>query len=297
VEHSDLIHRDVCPVCENGQRHHYLTCKDYTVSGENFKIVACNSCGFLYTDPVPSPAHIGSYYQSEDYISHSDTKKGMVSRLYHAVRRRSLRAKLKLIGGLTSGRKVLDFGCGTGAFLRECNRAGWNTFGMEPDAGARNRVGGGMPVFSSFEDLRARLGEKVDVITLWHVLEHLYNPGEFLQWARGTLAAGGSLVIAVPNYRSMDAQHYGKFWAAYDVPRHLSHFSRASMEALLRRQGFGLERVIPMTYDSYYVSLLSEKYRTGSVSYLRAFLTGFRSNLSARRSGEYSSLIYICRVL
>jgi SAM-dependent methyltransferase len=295
VEHSQLFYWDACPICGSKSFVPFLKCKDYTVSGQVFQIVSCSACSFKFTNPVPSPAVIGEFYKSEDYISHSSTKKGVIARLYHLVRKYTLKRKLKLIkkySGKDQG-TILDYGCGTGHFLSVCKEAGWDAFGVEPDRGARSLAPAGVKVVSNLAELPPE--DKYHAITLWHVLEHVFDLHETLAYFKSRLDKEGVLFIAVPNHRSADALNYGEEWAAYDVPRHLYHFDQPSMKRLLSANGFRLETTLPMPFDSYYVSMLSEKYSHGKISYLRAFLAGFRSNAMAKKSGESSSLIYIFR--
>jgi SAM-dependent methyltransferase len=290
-----MLEIKACPVCGSSHFEHFLTCKDYTVSGEKFNIVSCKACNFKFTNPRPEDSKLGAYYKSEDYISHSDTRKGIVSKLYHAVRNYTLKGKLKLISRHVSRGTILDYGCGTGMFLKVCKDNGWNVFGMEPDEGARV-IGAkqGLSVDADKQSLQPKIGDKqLDVISLWHVLEHVTDLDSTLFFFNAKLKDDGRLIIAVPNYTSYDAKHYGEFWAAYDVPRHLYHFEPNTISKLLSRFGFQLEECLPMKFDSYYVSMLSEKYKTGSISYFKAFISGFKSNRRASSPKEYSSVIYV----
>lgn len=280
-----------CPVCKGTEFAPFLTCKDYTVSHENFNIVSCKACDFKFTNPRPSDSEIGKYYKSEDYVSHSDTKKGLINRLYHMVRSRTLKQKLELISGYVSRGTILDYGCGTGMFLKTCADAGWRSFGFEPDPDARKLAEGKrLSVANSKEGLA---GNRYDIISLWHVLEHVTDLDQTLSFFSNSIAEMGRLIIAVPNYTSADARHYKEFWAGYDVPRHIYHFEINTLKKLLGNHGFVLEETKPMKFDSYYVSMLSEKYKTGSVNYLTAFLNGLKSNLAAKDYSQYSSVIYI----
>lgn len=280
-----------CPVCSGTVFTPFLTCKDYTVSHEDFNIVSCKACNFKFTNPRPSDSEIGKYYKSEDYVSHSDTKKGLINRLYHIVRTRTLRQKLSLISSYVSRGTILDYGCGTGMFLKTCADAGWKSFGFEPDSDARGLAKSkGLSVANSKEGLS---GNRFDIISLWHVLEHVTDLDQTLKFFSESITDKGRLVIAVPNYTSADARHYNKFWAGYDVPRHIYHFEINTLKRLLGNYGFSLEETKPMKYDSYYVSMLSEKYKTGSMNYLTAFLNGLKSNWAANDSSQYSSVIYI----
>lgn len=286
---------DKCPVCKSESFSPFLACKDYTVSQENFKIVSCNYCNFKFTNPRPEDAKLGDYYKSEDYISHSNTSKGIISKLYKSVRNYTLGKKLKLISGYVSRGTILDYGCGTGMFLNVCQKAGWKSYGMEPDEGARKIASEmNLKTFSDKESIQRQIGEeKFDIITLWHVLEHVTDLEQTLSFFKAKLNKNGALIIAVPNYTSYDAKHYKEFWAAYDVPRHLYHFEIETIQKLLSPFGFKLVKTKPMNFDSFYVSMLSEKYKTGSIKYFSAFIKGLKSNLKAKETKDYSSVIYI----
>jgi 2-polyprenyl-3-methyl-5-hydroxy-6-metoxy-1,4-benzoquinol methylase len=287
-----------CPVCKGQNFTPFLSCKDHTVSQDVFNIITCTDCNFKFTNPIPNVSDLGSYYKSEDYISHSDTKKGIVSRLYHLVRAHTLKKKLALVSSYVSRGTIMDYGCGTGMFLNVCQDAGWRSFGMEPDSGAR-KIAKDMKlkVYESREVLDfAHKEERIDAITLWHVLEHIVDLDDTLKFFKSKLSKDGVLIIAVPNYTSHDAKYYGEFWAAYDVPRHLYHFEEKSLSQLLSSYGFKLETTLPMKFDSFYVSMLSEKYKTGSINFISAFLRGLISNIKAKSSSEYSSVIYVFKL-
>lgn len=286
-----------CPVCGDTQFSDFLVCKDHTVSKEEFSIVACKSCDFKFTNPRPADEDLGKYYQSEDYISHSNTKKGLISQLYHRVRSHTLQTKVQLMAQYVSRGTVLDYGCGTGYFMEACVKAGWKSFGMEPDRGARKiAFESGLNVSENKEVLEQKTSDlKFNAITLWHVLEHVTDLEETLKYFRSKLNREGVLIIAVPNHKSFDAKVYQENWAAYDVPRHLYHFEPATIEKLMLNYGFKLEAMHPMKFDSFYVSMLSEKYAKGRIRYFSAFLNGLRSNLKAKGPGEYSSVIYVFR--
>jgi 2-polyprenyl-3-methyl-5-hydroxy-6-metoxy-1,4-benzoquinol methylase len=284
-----------CPVCKNKEFSPFLSCADHTVSHEQFEIVACNSCGFKFTNPRPNNEDLASYYQSEDYISHSNTKKGIISQLYHKVRKRTLKQKLQLVSKHVSRGTILDYGCGTGAFVNECWQNNWKAFGLEPDAGARKLAfESGLNVSATKEVLDQKTPDlKFNAITLWHVLEHVTDLDETLKYFKVKLNREGVVIIAVPNHTSYDAQLYKEHWAAYDVPRHLYHFEPKTIQALMSNYGFHLIEMLPMKFDSFYVSMLSEKYKFGSIRYFSAFWAGLKSNFKAKTAGEYSSVIYV----
>ena len=268
----------------------YVNTKDFLVSGESFDLLYDTKREILLTSPQPKKEQLASYYESEDYISHTDTDKGIVSYLYQAVKRYSLKSKLRLISSLNKGSgNLLDIGAGTGEFLKLAKDNGWNVDGVEPNEKARTLADEKKIILKS--DLDGFSGEQFDVVTLWHVLEHLPDLEEAIQKIEGLVKPGGVLIIAVPNFKSYDAKHYKNFWAAYDVPRHLWHFSRKSMQFLFSEK-MKLQKIKPMVFDSFYVSLLSEKYKTGNSFSLKAFWVGLLSNITALRTKEYSSLIY-----
>ena len=275
----------------------FLEVKDYSVSGERFQLLYNNELDMLETFPQPEIDTLANYYKSEDYISHTDSKRNLFEKVYHWVRNYSLQQKLKLINKYSSQpNSLLDIGCGTGDFLATAQKAGWQIQGIEPDAGAR--VIANKKTSNSVKDVEALedfANASFDVITLWHVLEHLPNLDEQIKILDKLLKPEGTLILAVPNFKSYDATHYKEFWAAYDVPRHFWHFSQDTISKLFSKVGMHVVQTKPMIFDSYYVSLLSEKYKTGKMKMLSAFFTGFISNRKAKRSGEYSSLIYILK--
>lgn len=290
MEQSKKI--DSCLVCGNGNLSPKLDCSDLFLSKENFTLLSCPKCSVLITSPQPDPSEIFRYYQSEEYVSHSDTKKGLINYAYQKVKSITLKRKIAMLKKLGNGKKLLDFGCGTGDFLLYANKHGYQTMGIEPDESARNltiKKGLNAHPISWLESGN----DTFDFITMWHVLEHTYNPVATLRQLKSKLNNHGVIIIAVPNYASHDAQHYGPFWAAYDVPRHLFHFHPDTIQHISEEIGLALEKVKPMPFDSFYVSMLSEKYQNKN-SMLGA-LTGLKSNLKALQTGNYSSLIYILR--
>ncbi len=294
-----MVHYQQCPICSSSDLREVVRVRDFTVSGETFWILECGQCGLRITQDVPGQEEIGRYYQSEDYISHSDTSKGLVNAAYQLVRRRSLIQKRRLVTRLTGRRQgsLLDYGSGTGAFLHAMEQHGWQISGLEPDPGARRRAA---ELYGLALQEPAALNSlpdgSQDAVTLWHVLEHVHDLKGCLRGLGRVLKREGVLVIAVPNYQCLDAGVYGSCWAGYDVPRHLYHFSPGAMEQLLKAHGFTLAGMMPMWFDSFYISLLSSRYRGDRLGWIRACWTGLRSNLHALRNRQYcSSLIYVAR--
>jgi len=267
---------------------------DHSVSKEKFELVKNTEYGFLVTTPLPDISELAKYYETEEYISHTDAKRNLFEKVYHMVREYAIKKKVALINAEQEKGSLLDIGCGTGDFLSAAKNNGWKVTGIEPNENARIKANSKTDnkVFdiAKLENLPV---DSFDVITLWHVLEHLPNLEEQIQVFKKLLKSNGSLIIAVPNHKSFDANYYADFWAAYDVPRHLWHFSQSSIKNLFRKFQIELNKTIPMKFDSFYVSLLSEKYKTGKQNPFKAFWIGFRSNLKAKHTSEYSSLIYV----
>jgi 2-polyprenyl-3-methyl-5-hydroxy-6-metoxy-1,4-benzoquinol methylase len=285
-----------CPICDTYKLSHYLNCLDYTVSNESFNIVSCDQCGHKFTNPRPEPGKIEKYYESESYVSHSDTKAGLINKIYHTVRKAAIRSKINLLNTLSvTERKVLDIGSGTGAFLGAAKTEGYEVAGIEPNEKARQSAYENYSIKTFAEDhLQSISKDSIPIITMWHVLEHVHNLKSRVQEIAQILKPGGYAIIAVPNHISADAAHYKEFWAAFDVPRHLHHFSPATIKNLFLKSGLNHIKSLPMKFDSFYVSLLSEKYKKSSLQYARAFTYGFLSNMKAKKDAEkYSSVIYI----
>jgi len=282
-----------CPACGAQQSTDHLEVKDHFLSKETFRLLKCNVCTLVYTTPRPSADKIGDYYKSEDYVSHSSTKKGIVNSIYNLVRNYTLNKKVKLIGRLVPGKQLLDIGAGTGHFLKRARDNGFAVLGLEPDGDARRVAKEQNDVqLESLGQLHGLSSESFDTVTMWHVLEHVYDLKKDVEQIASLVRKDGVLIIAVPNYTSFDATYYRSFWAAYDVPRHLYHFAPASIVPFIEQFGLKLDQQLPMKFDAYYVSMLSEKYKGGSL--LNALRIGWLSNLRAG-SNKSSSQIYIFR--
>lgn len=288
-----------CPICESTTFSNYLKVVDFTVTKKEFKIQECNKCNFLFTNPRPEVSEIGKYYQSKDYISHHDEAKDIMSKVYNSVRKYTLNQKLKLINNLipTQG-KLLDIGCGTGNFMQVCKENNWHTIGTEPDNAARE-IAEKRTKSTIYESIGTvpNLMNSFQIITMWHVLEHVHELNETIDWLKQKIDNKGKIIIAVPNPQSSDATKYQEYWAAYDVPRHLYHFTKSSMQSLLNKHGLQIEKIKPMWFDSYYVSMLSTKYKYGSTRLIESILAGTVSNYNGKSNAtttyDTSSLIYI----
>ncbi|WP_242926278.1 class I SAM-dependent methyltransferase [Pontibacter vulgaris] len=285
-----------CPICGKEEFKNFLVVTDNTVSKESFVIVECENCTFKFTNPRPDVKSIGSYYESDDYISHSNTKTGIINRAYHVVRSITTKQKVELINRHVPAKgNILDYGCGTGVFLNACKKDGWKVSGVEPNAKARELAK--EQIGDTIKETLAEVAtEKFDVITLWHVLEHIHTLNETMDQLISRLNPEGVLIVAVPNADSHDAQQYKENWAAYDVPRHLYHFTQPTMKRLMKKHKMVLEEVLPMKFDAYYVSMLSEKHKDGKTKMLSSVMNGFKSNSYAEKNGnDYSSLIFVAK--
>ena len=272
----------------------FITVKDFSVSGESFSLLLNEEYQILKTHPQPTLDKLGSYYEFEDYISHTDGKRTLFEKMYHFIKRKAIRDKVKLINSYQPVKgRILDIGAGTGDFLLECKNQNWEILGIEPNDKAKGiAVGKGIKFGDTIEKLESN---SFDVITMWHVLEHVPDVEHQVAELKRLLKPSGTIIIAVPNFKSYDANHYKEFWAAYDVPRHLWHFSKTAIEKLFDKQNMNLEDIKPMWFDSFYVSLLSEKYKTGKMNFISGFFIGLISNVSGFFRKEFSSHIYVLK--
>jgi predicted SAM-dependent methyltransferase len=272
----------------------FLKVKDHSVSKESFDLLLDEELQLLKTHPQPSLDKLPSYYESEDYISHTDSRRTLFEKLYHIVKTNALKSKVAIINKENPSKgNLLDIGAGTGDFLNQAQKSGWKCIGIEPNEKAKSMaVSKGVLFTSTLEVLD---DHSFDVITMWHVLEHVPDIEFQIKTLKRLLKPNGTIIIAVPNFKSFDAKHYQSYWAAYDVPRHLWHFSKISIDKLFSKENLKLKKVQPMWFDSFYVCLLSEKYKTGKMNFVKGFFYGFLSNCSGIYKKQYSSHIYIIK--
>jgi 2-polyprenyl-3-methyl-5-hydroxy-6-metoxy-1,4-benzoquinol methylase len=273
---------------------HYLTVKDHSVSQEIFELVYDENLDMLVTQPQPSLENLGKYYESVNYISHTDGNKSLFEKAYQFVKNIALKNKLLLINDLSKSKgKILDIGAGVGDFLATAHQNGWETAGVEPNQKARQIAEKkGVSFVDKTEDLP---DNSFDIITMWHVLEHVPNLENQIKELKRLVKPNGHIVIAVPNFKSFDANYYKEYWAAFDVPIHFWHFSKTAIKLLFEKHSIQLINVLPMKFDAFYVSLLSEKYKNGKMNFIKATYIGLKSNWKAWKSGEWSSHIYVLR--
>jgi 2-polyprenyl-3-methyl-5-hydroxy-6-metoxy-1,4-benzoquinol methylase len=288
-----------CPICNSSSFSNFLSCQDFTVTNQIFQLKKCQSCGFIITSPRPGIDEIGKYYESDNYISHSGGSKKFIDKLYLIVRKYTLNSKRKIIESHSQKGSLLDYGCGTGDFLNTCIQHGWKGTGVEPSTAAREKAELTTQSKIIKENITQLFGNQYNTITLWHVLEHIHDLNQKLTDLTKLLDTKGTIFIAVPNHEAWDSIKYKEHWAAYDVPRHLWHFSKENMTRLLAQHGLRVIKIKPMKFDSFYVSLLSEGYKNAKgippTKLIKAFTNGMISNLKARKKMNYSSLIYIAQ--
>ena len=285
-----------CTVCGSKELEKYLESADHFLSKENFSLYKCKTCQALLTWPRPEINSISKYYKSNDYISHSNESKSLIGIIYKLVRNYTLSQKIKMVEHYVSKVKLLDYGCGTGHFLSQAKKQGWEVQGVEPDATARQNLHLSLEnlVQHSLSELPSKT--RFNAITLFHVLEHVHDLHETLSHLISLLDKNGLIFLALPNYQSADAQHYQTYWAGYDLPRHLYHFNQHSVFQLAEKYGLKIISIIPMKFDSYYVSMLSEKYAGNTHGFVRGLVHGYKCNRKAHKTKEYSSLIYVLSV-
>jgi len=289
----------VCPLCGATHFDKVMTCKDHYATGETFDIFECKKCGFKFTQEFPVESEIGRYYATPDYISHSDTRKGLMNKVYHCVRSKMLNQKRSIIcryTGKQTGR-LLDIGTGTGYFINKMHESGWEVEAVEKNADVRHFAKEHFDLTVHEDSSLATWEDKsFDAITLWHVMEHLQSINEVWTILGRLLKEDGVLFVAVPNSESADADYYQECWAAYDVPRHLWHFTAKSMKAFAKKYNFDLVATLPMPFDAFYVSMLSEKYKGKGLTFERGCWRGFLCWLQAiNKKEKSSSIIYILK--
>jgi len=283
---------EFCPICKNTKFINHLISTDHSISGESFALNKCSKCELIFTNPRPDQNAISKYYHSEDYISHANKSNSLINTVYKIVRNHTIKQKVKLINKYHKKGTILDFGCGTGEFLQACKKNKWKTYGYEPEPIARNQAAQkGLEIVGDIKTVK----EKFDIITAWHVIEHVPDLKKTVKSLKKQLNKDGVIFIAVPNVSSHDAKHYQEYWAGYDVPRHFYHFTQESFGKLIAKTKLKLIDTLPMVFDSYYVSLLSEKYKNGKSNPLKAIKVGYDSNQQAKKTSEYSSLIYVLK--
>jgi len=285
-----------CPVCSSKKLTSYLETKDYFFTNEDFALAKCDSCGFVFTNPIPSVEDIGKYYETENYLSHDSTNKGIIGSIYNKVRDINLNNKYKIVSQHKITGSILDIGCGTGELLNYFKNKQWDSKGIEPNKSARDFASQNYDINVGDEpELGEINNKKFDVVSMWHVLEHVYDLRERMNAIVRILKDDGVIIIALPMVDSPDSVKFEKYWAGLDVPRHLYHFSTKTFELLANNHGLNIVGKYPMKFDSFYVSWLSHKAKKNSLSFVRGVADGFISNARANKSSNYSSMIFVLK--
>lgn len=296
-----MVHHSVCPLCSSESISLHFSCNDHFISRKDFAVYKCHDCGFLFTQDYPDEAEISTFYESEEYISHSDTSKGFSNRLYQSARSIMLGRKKVLIEKITLLKKgkILDIGSGTGYFASTMKKEGWQVNGIEINEKARkfSVTNFGLDAYPP-DKISEYESNSFDCITMWHVLEHFHNPDEYISEIKRLLKPGGVCVVALPNSNSYDAKYYRQFWAAWDVPRHLWHFEPSTFRIFTEKSGFTLENLKILPLDVFYISLLSERNKGSGLAFInaitKALIFSLRSVFNRKRG---SSIIYILKKL
>lgn len=285
-----------CPACGETEFTNHIIVKDHAVTQESFAIVICKNCNLKFTNPRPSKDNLSKYYDSPAYISHSSNASNPIDLAYKIARYFTLNNKINIVNSFISHGKILDIGSGTGSFLKVAENNRWEVTGVEPHEKARHIAEKKLSKTVLENIFEIQQPDGYDAITLWHVLEHVEELSETLQQIKKLLKKTGYLFVAVPNVKAYDAQIYKEDWAAYDVPRHLYHFEQKSLKYLMNEHKLKIKAILPLKLDAYYISLLSEKYKTGKSNYINALKNARLSNLwAAKNNGDYSSLIYVIK--
>lgn len=294
-----MVHHNVCPLCSSTEISVQFTCTDFFVSRKQFPVFKCSGCNFQFTQDYPEENLIGQYYESESYISHSDTTEGISNKLYRLARRFMLAKKKNLVTNITGKKsgKILDLGSGTGYFAAEMNKAGWQSEGIEINDKARefSRVHFGLEIKTP-DMLSSLISGSYDCITLWHVLEHFHDPFHYFAEIYRILKPGSYCIVALPNCSSFDAEYFKQYWAAWDVPRHLWHFTPETFKTFSDKSGFELADIRILPLDVFYISILSSKYKGSGISFISGMTIGLWCFLKTLRyKSRSSSVIYILK--
>lgn len=293
-QNNELIDNKICPLCTGNTFVPYLDTKDFFFTQEVFSLKQCEECSFVFTDPLPACPE--KYYETTDYLSHNTKNNGIFGKLYSIIRKINIKRKFRLVTRYCYSGNMLDIGCGTGELLRFFATNGWSVTGVEPNVTAREFVIKNYSLNVLNENELDNVGSGAyDVISMWHVLEHVPDLHKRLSQVNRLLKEGGYLFIALPNLASPDSKKYQKYWSALDVPRHLYHFTQDTFVKLISKHNMKLIHAEPMKFDSYYVSLLSEKYLKNPLYFFSAIYNGYVSNLTAKKLNNYSSMIFVVK--
>jgi len=285
-----------CPICSSNNLKEYMQTKDFFFTQEDFTLSKCKDCNFVFTNPIP--LNLGKYYETPDYLSHNTGDNGIMGSLYSKLRDINIKRKFKLVTKYSAKGNILDIGCGTGELLNFFKINNWSVTGIEPNQSARIFANSKYKIDVGEEEMLDKFTpNNFDIISMWHVLEHVPDLNNRLSQIKKLLKKDGTIFIALPNLNSPDAKKYKEYWSAIDAPRHLYHFTQQTFESLISKHNMKLVHAEPMKFDSFYVSMLSEKYKKNSLYLPSAFINGFVSNIVAAKENTYSSMIYVVKVI
>ena len=285
-----------CPVCGHSSFKHFLNVPDWLVSKEVFELQQCEQCQFVFTANAPLEKDAGPYYNSEEYVEHSDTSSGLIYSVYHVARRAMLHYKYIKIKRLHAGKKLLDVGSGSGYFLNFMKKKGYNVTGVEisKKAVALCKKNFGIKAHSPSEFLEEKLDTDYDIISLWHVFEHVYSYDAYFELFSKSLNNNGYLILALPNCDSQDARMNKSYWGAYDTPRHIWHFTSKTIELFAMGRGFKMIKKHRMPLDPFFNVMVSDSYKDKFTFLPLTLLKGLYSYIiSLLNIEKSSSIIYI----
>jgi 2-polyprenyl-3-methyl-5-hydroxy-6-metoxy-1,4-benzoquinol methylase len=302
----------ICPLCNSDKYERHLRAPDrfHLAAGNLFEIVRCVTCGFIYLNPRPRIECLPEFYQDKNYqpFLSAQSGKSWWDRIYNLARSYAVCGKRVKIEKLKRKGQLLDIGCGTGEFLNEMQKHGWQATGIEKDPRAAEvaRQRYGLDVLTTDLTSSHFAQNSFDVITFWHVLEHLPDPLHTLQRAKKMLKEDGLMLVAAPNISSYDARFYRSRWAALDAPRHLHHFVPATLARLCQAAGLEMFTARQMVLDAFYNCLMSERIIASIDTYKEFFLPLFLlrgfgvagiSLLLSRLGNGGSSILYFIKKL
>lgn len=260
---------------------------------ETFHIATCGACGMKRTIDAPALKDIGTYYAHESYVSHTGVRVWPLRVL------RTLRLWLRahMISSFFQRKgSLLDIGCGVGDFAALIQKQGWNVLCIEPDESTRQKAQKQYKLDVRDVSALAHLPEATfDVITLWHVLEHMYDPLQTGATVKRLLNSEGVCIVAVPNAEAYSAEHYGCNWVAYDVPRHVSHFRSRDIHTWAERSGLEVIRQSSVPLDEFFCCLKSGALR-GDWLFVRVLRAIQCFCIAAFQPKRASTMLFVCSV-
>ena len=265
--------------------------RDELTSNDSFNLYWDKKRKIAWTD-VSNTKDLSKYYKSDQYISHNTMNKSFIQILYNVVRSIMFHYKYRTLKSFVKPLdKLLDIGCGVGNFLSFMGKKNLNVTGVENNSIALEICKKkNLKVYDSIENLSDEL---FDIVSLWHVLEHLPRPNKIIEKIYDLLSSEGVLVIAVPNFSSHDREHYQNRWAALDVPRHLWHFTPDGLEEMLSSAGFELLKKNPLFFDVFYISFLSEKHKGNKLAFILAAIKGCYFSILSFFTKKHSTISFV----